>query len=167
LVFAILQFGLGFIQGEGRALFSGHCSNHVFPLQNTVNLVWSLVRDFPWNSVYHDRDLNFRWKDQCETRVDALQESVWFSRLGFPQTCIIISLFLGHSHFLPMFIVQYLLSFAIKIGIFEVINPIFSAFMTIHRFSFSWVEGFSQGFILTGSYATGVADIRWFVNLAF
>jgi hypothetical protein len=71
-----------------------HHSNHVFRLQSTFYMVWSLIRDFSCSSNDNYHNLSFRWKVQCWTKVDPLQGSDQSSHLVCPQTCVIISPFL-------------------------------------------------------------------------
>jgi hypothetical protein len=66
-----------------------------------------------------------------------------------------------------MFMVHYLLLAAHDSGVFDVVNPVFNTFMKINTFVFPWIEGFSQGFMAAGWYATGSANIRPFLRLAF
>jgi Na+-driven multidrug efflux pump len=63
--------------------------------------------------------------------------------------------------------VHYLLLAAHNISAFDVVNPVFNTLMKIQVFAYSWVEGFSQGFMAAGAYATGTSNIKRFVRLAF
>jgi Na+-driven multidrug efflux pump len=74
--------------------------------------------------------------------------------------------FLVTNSFPPMLMVHYLLLAAMNIDNFAPVNAAFNVVMKTTVFVGSWTEGFSQGFMASGSYATGAKDIMRFVKLA-
>jgi Na+-driven multidrug efflux pump len=74
--------------------------------------------------------------------------------------------FLIANVFPPMLAVHYILLAAGNIGDLHNVNSVFNVYMKIAVFVGSWTEGFSQGFMAAGSYATGAKDIMRFVKLA-
>jgi Na+-driven multidrug efflux pump len=178
-LFVILQLSMGVIQGEGRAVLCGILQFSVVSFNCAVvspivffwikaPLSWS---GFPYVLSHGLPGIvlmiliftgRFSLKPKMRLWKNKLSSHVWHS-LKLASSFL---LFLVTNVFPPMFMVHYLLLAAHNTGEFDVVNPTFNTLMKIITFVFSWVEGFSQGFMAAGSYATGAANIRRFLRLA-
>jgi Na+-driven multidrug efflux pump len=179
-LFVLLQVSLGVVQGEGRAVLCGIIQLSVivfnigiispitfFGIEASLKYSgypYMLSRGIPAIImvvlIFTGR---FSLKPKLSLFTSPISSHVWDS-LKLASSFL---LFLLINVFPAMFMVHYFLLAAMNIGEFAVINPVFNTFQKINTFVFSWVEGFSQGFMAAGSYATGSVNIHRFVKLAF
>jgi Na+-driven multidrug efflux pump len=179
-LFVILQISMGVIQGEGRAILCGILQISVVSFNCAVvspitffaikaPLSWS---GFPYVISHGLPGIilmilifmgKFSPKPTLSQCLKGIHRNVWHS-LKLASSFL---LFLVTNVFPPMFMVHYLLLAAMNIGVFDIVNPVFNTLMKVQVFAFSWIEGFSQGFMAAGSYATGSSNIRRYVKLAF
>jgi Na+-driven multidrug efflux pump len=179
-LYVLLQISMGVIQGEGRAVLCGLLQLSVFVFNVGVVspiLFFGIEVSLKYTGLPYvfSRGIpsiilvvlvfsgKFSLKPKLSLCKNAISKNVWHG-LGLASSYL---LFLAVNVFPPMFLVHYLLLAASNIGEFGVVNPAFNTLMKIQVFVFSWIEGFSQGFMAAGSYASGAAKIRRFIRLSF
>jgi Na+-driven multidrug efflux pump len=175
----ITQLSLGIIQGEGRSVLCGALQVGVFVLNcGVLGPIILFVCHAPirWASspyilahvvpgliliaIIH-RGV-FSLKPKWRMWIGRIGRDVWRS-LKLASSFL---LFLVTNTFPPMLLVHYLLKAAKNIDQLDPVNAAFNVVMKTTVFVNSWTLGFSQGFMASGSYATGAKDIGRFVSLA-
>jgi Na+-driven multidrug efflux pump len=176
----LLQLAMGVIQGEGRSVLCGILQVSVFVLNCGVIspiILFGAGAPVTWSGVGYALSHalpgivltilifcgKFSLKPKLSLLKNPINPNVW-DALKLASSFLV---FLVTNTFPPMLMVHYLLLAAGNIGEFEVVNAVFNVVMKTTVFVGSWTEGFSQGFMAAGSYATGARDIFRFAKLAF
>jgi Na+-driven multidrug efflux pump len=176
----ILQISMGVIQGEGRSILCGILQLAVLVFNCGVIspiILFGCKAGVTWSGVAYllSRGIPgiilavlifcgvFSLKPRISMWKTPVHSNVWHA-LKLASSFLV---FLITNVFPPMLMVHYLLKAAGNIGQLTDVNAAFNTVMKTSVLVGSWTEGFSQGFMAAGSYATGAADIRRFVRLAF
>jgi Na+-driven multidrug efflux pump len=177
--FILLQLSVGIIQGEGRSIVCGLIQFGVFILNCAVLapiVFYGAKAPLGWGGTPYMfahvipgialflviMSGCFSVKPTWAMWRNPLQKEVW-TALKLASSFIV---FLVANVFPPMLTVHYLLLAASNIGDLLNVNSAFNVYMKVGVFVGSWTEGFSQGFMAAGAYATGAKDIMRFVRLA-
>ena len=175
----VLQLSMGVIQGEGRSILCGILQFGVFVLNCGVCspiILFACDAPVEWSGVPFTlahvipaiilfiliHSGCFSLKPTWSMWRKPLGREVW-DALKLASSFL---LFLVTNTFPPMLLVHYLLKAAGNIGELENVNAAFNVVMKTTVFVNSFTEGFSQGFMAAGSYATGAREIMRFVKLA-
>lgn len=175
----MLQVSMGVIQGEGRSVLCGILQLAVFVLNCGVCspiILFGAKAPIKWSGAPYTiahvlpaiilfvliHQGIFNMKPTWSMWRRPLGPEIWNS-LKLASSFLV---FLVANTFPPMLLVHYLLMAAGNIGQLPEVNAAFNVVMKTTVFVGSWTEGFSQGFMSAGSYATGTRDIMRFVKLA-